>query len=331
MSLCTVAVPGREAVSFECSPGETLLDAAARAGWELPYSCRRGTCESCRAPVLEGEVSPPAREDGTALLCQAKACGDVRIAPDRIERASIASRRTVKARLYRVRMAAPDVAVVDLRFPAGVKVPFKAGQYLQVLLDGHEPRSFSMANTPRASDAAQLHVRVLPGGLFGSKLLPTLQPGHEVEVELPFGDFHLREGDGPVLLVAGGTGFAPIQAILEEALPKQRGRSFTLYWGARQVDGLYAIEQVRKWEQKHPHFRFVGLVSDGEAPAPLRTGLVHEAVLADHPTLEGHEVYACGAPALVAAARASFVAAKGLPPARFYSDAFATTAAAVPS
>ena len=328
MSLCTVAVQGREAVSFECSPDETLLDAASRAGWELPYSCRRGTCESCRAPVLEGQVSPPAREDGTALLCQAKACGDVRIAPDRIERAMPSSRKTVKAKLYRVRMAAADVAVVDLRFPAGVKVPFKAGQYLQVLLDGHEPRSFSMANTPRASDAAQLHVRVLPGGLFGEKLLPTLQPGSEVQVELPFGDFHLREGDGPVLLVAGGTGFAPIQSILEEALPRQRGRSFTLYWGARQVEGLYALEQVRKWEQRHPNFRFVGVISEGEAPAPLRRGLVHEAVLADYPSLRDHEVYACGAPPLVTAARASFVAGKGLAPGRFYSDAFATTAAA---
>lgn len=331
MSLCTVAVPGREAVSFECSPDETLLDAAARAGWELPYSCRRGTCESCRAPVLEGQVSPPAREDGTALLCQARACGAVRIAPDRIERAVPSSRRTVKAKLYRVRMAAPDVAVVDLRFPAGVKVPFKAGQYLQVLLDGEAPRSFSMANTPRASDAAQLHVRVLQGGLFGARILPTLQPGSEVQVELPFGDFHLREGDSPVLLVAGGTGFAPIQAILEEALPKQRHRSFTLYWGARQADGLYALEQVRKWEQRHPNFRFVGVVSDGEAAVPLRSGLVHEAVLADHPALEGYDVYACGTPGLVTAARASFVAHKGLAPARFYSDAFATTAAALPS
>lgn len=325
MTLCTVEVPDHEPVSFPCNPDETILDAAARAGWELPYSCRRGICETCRAGVLAGEVAP-ASTDGTALLCRVHAQGDVRIAPDRIERLAPSTRRKVKARLYRLRMAAPDVAVVDLRFPAGVKVPFKAGQYLQVLLEGQEPRSFSMANTPRASDSAQLHVRVLPGGLFGATVLPALKPGDEVQVELPFGDFYLREGTSPVVMVAGGTGFAPMQSLLEDALPKQRERSFTLYWGARQPDGLYALEQVRKWEQKYPNFRFIGVISDGAAPEPLRQGLVHEAVLQDLPTLAGQQVYVCGAPVLVSAARDAFVHQRQLKPADFYSDAFATTA-----
>lgn len=327
MSVCTVEAAGRDAVTFACEPGETILDAAARAGWELPYSCRRGICETCRAGVLAGEVTPAAT-DGTALLCRVQACGDVRIAPDRIERATATVRKTVRAKLYRVRMAAPDVAVVDLRFPAGVKVPFKAGQYLQVLLEGQEPRSFSMANAPRASDSAQLHVRVLPGGLFGATVLPGLQPGAELQVELPFGDFYLRAGDAPVVMVAGGTGFAPMQSLLEDALPKQRERSFTLYWGARRQDGLYALEQVRKWEQKFPNFRFVGVISDGDAPAPLRQGLVHEAVLQDLPTLADHQVYACGSPALVHVAREAFVQQRQLKVADFFSDAFATTAPA---
>lgn len=327
MSSCTVEVAGRAPIRFDCAPGLSVLDAAAQAGWELPYSCRRGNCETCRAPVLAGEVSPPAGADGSALLCQVHAVGDIRIAPDRIEPLMPSARKRVRAKLYRLRMAAPDVAIVDLRFPAGVKVAFKAGQYLQVLIEGHAARSFSMASVPRSSDAVQLHVRVLPGSLFGERLLGAMQPGAELEIELPFGDFHLREGDGPVLLVAGGTGFAPMQSLLEDALPKHRDRGFTLYWGARTPEGLYAMEQVRKWQQKHPHFRFAGVVSDAAAEAPLRSGLVHEAVLADLPSLTGHQVYVCGAPPMVSAAREAFVHGRGLPAADFFSDAFALSAA----
>lgn len=324
MNTCTIEVAGKAPIRFPCEPGQTVLDAAAQAGWELPYSCRRGNCESCRTPILSGEVTPAA-VNGTALLCQVHAASDIRIAPDRVEPLQPSTRKQVRARLYRMRMAAPDVAIVDLRFPAGVKVAFRAGQYLRVLIEGEEPRCFSMSSTPRASDSAQIQVRVLPGSLFGERILPRLQPGDEVQVELPHGDFHLRPCTGPVVLVAGGTGFAPMQSILEDALPKQRERSFSLYWGARQPDGLYAMEQIRKWQQKFPNFCFHGVISDGEAPAPLRAGFVHEAVLADHADLSKHQVYVCGAPVLVTKAKEAFTA-RGLPPSAFYSDAFATTA-----
>ena len=321
--VCTIEVAGQSPIQFPLEPGLSVLDAAAKAGWELPYSCRRGNCEGCRAPVLSGEVTPAAA-NGTALMCQVQACSDIRIAPDRVEPLRPSTRKRIKAKLYRQRMAAPDVAIVDLRFPAGVKASFKAGQYLQVLIGEEAPRCFSMSSTPRASDSVQIQVRVVPGGLFGEKLLPTLKAGDEVEIELPFGDFYLRETQAPVILLAGGTGFAPMQSILEDALAKQRDRSFTLYWGARQLDGLYALEQVRKWEQKFPHFRFHGVLSEGEAPAPWRSGYVHEAVLADHADLSGHEVYACGAPVMVSAAKQAF-AARGLPGGAFFADAFAST------
>ena len=322
MSHCTVQVAGREPIRFVCEPGLTVLDSAAKAGWELPYSCRRGTCESCRCLVLAGDVSPPADASGTALLCQSRPLGDIRIAPVRIEPLQAVARKKIKARLYRLRMAAPDVAIVDLRFPAGVKAQFKAGQYLNVHVEGAQARSFSLANTPRASDSAQLHVRVLPGGMFGEGVLARLQPGDTIDIELPFGDFHLREGVQPVVLLAGGTGFAPIQAILEEALPRQRERRFALYWGARQLSSLYAMEVVQKWQHKFPNFRFTGVLSEETAAPPWRQGLVHQAVLTDFPSLSGYQVYACGAPAMVATARSAFVA-HGLAPENFYSDAFA--------
>jgi NAD(P)H-flavin reductase/ferredoxin len=328
MSSCVIEIEGREPARFECPDDLTVLDAAAKAGWELPHSCRRGNCETCRARLLSGEVTPPADADGTALLCQVHARSDIRIAPDRAERVERTASKRVRARFYRLRMAAPDVAIVDLRFPAGVRAAFKAGQYLQINLeDEAEPRSFSMANVPRVSDAVQLHVRVLPGSAFGERILPALKPGDEVALDLPFGDFYLRDGPSPVLMVAGGTGFAPLQSMLEDALPKQRERAFTLYWGARQAEGLYAIEQVRKWQQKYANFRFAGVVSEGEAAEPLRAGLVHEAVLQDCVDLAGHQVYVCGSPPLVQAARQAFVRERGLQLANFYSDAFAATSA----
>ncbi len=326
MTTCTLEVPGREPVVFEIDGDLTVLDAAAKAGWELPHSCRRGNCESCRVQVLDGELSPAAAHDGTALLCMSRALGDIRIAAERAKAANPTHRKRVQAKLYRLRMAAPDVAVVDLRFPAGVKAPFKAGQYLQVHLDGAQPRSFSMSNSPKSADGVQLQVRVLPGGLFGEQTLSRLQPGDLLTLELPFGDFYLREGPAPVIMVAGGTGFAPMQSMLEEALARQRDRSFTLYWGAREAEGLYAMEQVRKWSLKFPHFRFVGVISNGDAPPGLRRGLAHEAVLADHADLSGHQVYVCGSPVLVTAARQAFTGQRDLPATHFYADTFATTA-----
>lgn len=323
MTTCTLEVPGREPVIFDIDPALTVLDAAAKAGWELPHSCRRGNCESCRVQVLDGEVSPPA-QNGTALLCMTRACGDIRIAADRVSAVNNTGRKRVQAKLYRQRMAAPDVAIVDLRFPAGVKAPFKAGQYLQVHIEGEEPRSFSMSNAPKSADSVQLQVRVMPGSLFGERVLPALQPGDLLTLELPFGDFYLREGPAPVIMVAGGTGFAPMQSILEDALAKQRDRSFTLYWGAREAEGLYAMEQVKKWQQKFANFKFVGVISHGEAPADMRSGFVHEAVLADHADLSGHQVYVCGAPVLVSAARQAFTTQRALPGGQFFADSFVT-------
>jgi NAD(P)H-flavin reductase/ferredoxin len=324
MNTCTIEIANSPIGAFPCAPGQTVLQAAAAAGWQLPHSCGRGVCESCRATISGGDVTPAVDADGTALLCRVRPLSDIRIAPARAERVEPQATRNVAAKLYRVHMAAPDVAVVDLRFPAGVRVPFKAGQYLQVHLPEEEPRSFSIATPPRSSDAVQLHIRVLPGSRFGSVILPTLRPGDPVQVELPLGDFYLREGTQHVVMVAGGTGFAPMQSILEQTLAKQPQRRFTLYWGARGNEGLYALEQVRRWQQRHANFSFVGVVSEEPAQAPLRAGPVHEAVLADFASLADCQVYACGAPPMVAAAREQFVQRRALPPSNFFSDAFAS-------
>lgn len=327
MSICTVNTAAG-AITFPCDPDTSVLDAALAAGWELPYSCRKGVCDSCRTRIVSGQTMPAPDVDGSALLCRVHAVTDLEIAPVRIEKKSASAHKTVKARVYRVRRPADDVAILDLRFPAGTKVGFKAGQYLQVLLDGEEPRCFSMANAPRTNDGVQLHVRIVPGSLFGERILPTLAAGDELSIQLPFGGFSLRDDaqDRPVLMVAGGTGFAPMQSILDDALARQPNRKFTLYWGSRDSKGLYALDQIERWKRRHPNFSFVPVVSGPTDDPTVRKGLVHEAVLTDFASLADHEVYVCGAPVLIQAAKSSFVTTRGLPSERFFADAFATPA-----
>lgn len=324
MTSCKIEMAGAEVGRFNCAPGQTVLAAATAAGWQLPHSCLRGICDSCRVSVRAGQTIPPVDADGTALICRVRAFSDLTFEPARAERVEPRTTQRVQARLYRTRMAAPDVAIVDLRFHAGVRVRFQAGQYLRVHIDGGEPRCFSIATPPRSSDAVQLHVRVLPGGRFGTEILPVLRAGDELQVELPLGDFYLRDSGAHAIMVAGGTGFAPMQSILEHALAQQPHRRFSLYWGARHADGLYAVDVLRRWRERHANFDFTCVVSEGKAGNSLRSGLVHQAVLDDHASLAGKQVYACGAPTMVHAARQAFGQQRNLTPADFFSDAFAS-------
>jgi NAD(P)H-flavin reductase/ferredoxin len=321
-------------IQFSCDDGQSVLDGALRAGYEVPYSCRSGICGSCRGQLLAGEVSGGAgagvlsdeeRGAGHVLLCQARPCSDLEIAVREIHRCDRGAVKTVAAKVYRITHAAPDVTVLLLRFPAGVKVRFRAGQYLRVHLDDGSFRQFSMANPPQQNDGVELHVRHVPGGRFSQRVAAGLAVGDVLEVSLPYGDFFLREETGrPVILLAGGTGFAPVKAIIEDAQRRKLARNMVLYWGARRPEDLYRIELPRKWETQAPWFRFVPVLSETQWEG--RSGLVHQAVLDDVPSLAGYEVYACGAPGMINAARQAFVGERGLAADAFHCDAFVPTA-----
>lgn len=322
--------------TFACESGETVLDAALRQGIELPYSCRKSVCGNCRGLVLQGELVPGtaggSHEAGIQspnehLFCHAQAASDLVIRPRSWQRIDPNARKTVQAKVFRITQAASDVTVLQLRLAAGVRVKFKAGQYLQVLLADGQRRAFSMASAPHESDSVQLHIRQVPNGHFSAGILPTLKVGDMLSLELPHGDFWLREdSDRPLVLVAGGTGFAPIQSIINHMVRQKLQRDITLYWGSRQAEGLYAAEQIAKWEKTLPALRYVPVLSDepGDSGWTGRRGLVHEAVLADHADLSSSEVYACGAPPMVAALRQA-CATRGLPDAHFHSDAFVSS------
>jgi NAD(P)H-flavin reductase/ferredoxin len=326
----TVSVENR-AIKFPCERGETVLNAAQRAGYELPYSCRKGICGTCKCKLVSGDMraytgdtlSAQERSAGQVLLCQARPRSDLVIAPRAITKIDPFARRTLTAKIFRIARVAEDVTFVHLRFPAGIRVHFKAGQNLEVILPDGERRSFSMANPPQESDGVQLHIRHVPGGAFTGHVYNKLARGDQLRIEIPFGDFTLRESDKPVLFVAGSTGFAPIKSIVEDTLRKGIRRKMTLYWGARTRAGLY-LELPRKWQTDNPHFSYVPVLSDSPQ-AGFRSGLVHAAVLADFPSLSGFQAYVCGPPVMTAAAKRDFLAA-GMPEQDFFVDAFITKA-----
>lgn len=318
-----------------CAADQSVLVAVRQAGWELPYSCNAGVCASCKGRVLSGRVAPgragdhalseSERAQGMALFCQARPLSDLVIEPRALTRIDPLARRRVAARVMRLDWLASDVVRMKLRFPAGEKVRFQAGQYLQVLLPDGQRRSYSMANPPHQNDGAELHIRVLPDGAFSQCLSGGLAAGDTVEVELPHGDFHWREQhEGPVVMLASGTGFAPLKSMLEDAFRRGLQRDISLYWGARTPRDLYLLDLARGWAATRG-IRFEPVISEPHAGDAWqgRTGLVHEAVLADHASLAAHAVYACGAPPMVAAARHDFTALRGLSPDAFFCDAFA--------
>ncbi|MFL9901409.1 2Fe-2S iron-sulfur cluster-binding protein [Paraburkholderia fungorum] len=323
-----ISIAGSD-VAFRCAAGETLLDAAERSGYSVPYSCRKGVCSTCEGGVVagagrscaQGEVAGPAER---VLMCCLRPSSDMTIAPRKIEKREPVVRKTLDMSVYRVTQPAADVSVVQLRLPTGVRAKFRAGQYLQIELEDGSRRNYSMANPPHESDTVQLHVRHVPGGRFSGSVLRGLEKGQKLRVELPFGEFTLQdESTSPAILLATGTGFAPVKSIVEDAIKRKLGRAIHLYWGARRQEDLYLFELAQKWHASGK-LTFVPVLSEPHDGWTGRRGFVHEKVLEDFGSLAGYQVYACGNPAMTNNAHRTFVEA-GLPEEDFFSDAFVHT------
>ncbi|MBC5763051.1 2Fe-2S iron-sulfur cluster binding domain-containing protein [Ramlibacter sp. GTP1] len=322
-----VHIRGTE-VRFPCEADQNILDAALKAGIEMPYSCRKGVCGNCAGAVSSGEVRcPPAGEvtpAGKHLYCQCLPLGDLEIVPEAWHRVDPRARKTFTVKVFKNTQAAPDVNVLMLRLPAGQRAKFKAGQYLQVALADGSRRSYSMANPPHESDMLQLHIRHVPGGKF-TQIVPHLKSGDTLQVELPFGSFELREeATAQMLCVVGGTGFAPVKSVLDDMAKKGIKRPVTLIWGGRDRNGLYLMSAVEKWKKSLPGFTFVSAIEDADDAAALGgfAGRVDEAVRATCASLAGHEVYCCGSPGMVAVVKKVCVQERGLDPHHFFSDVF---------
>ncbi|XZG71910.1 CDP-6-deoxy-delta-3,4-glucoseen reductase [Chitinibacteraceae bacterium HSL-7] len=317
--------------------GETILAAALRSGFNMPYGCKNGACGACKGQVIEGEVehgqhaesalSQAERARGLALYCCATPKGDVRVECREIAATKDIQIKTLPCRVEGIDKVSHDVAVLKLKLPATERLQFLAGQYIDIHTKGGKKRSFSIANAPHEDDHIQLHIRHVAGGEFSEYVWSEMKEREIFRFTGPLGSFFLREdSDKPILFVATGTGFAPIKGMVEYALSKGIQREMVLYWGCRTLGDFYMPQLPSQWQQQYPNFTFIPVLSEplAEDGWQGRTGFVHEAILEDFGSLAGYEVYACGAPVMVEAAYKHFVA-RNLPEDAFYSDAFFTT------
>ena len=329
--------------SFEVADGQFVLDAALENDVVLPYGCKDGACGSCKAKVLDGQIEqgphssgalkPADIEQGFALMCCALPQGDIEIEARVIEGVGDIPLRKMPARVASLEMAADDVAIIRLQLPATQDFQFLAGQYVEVILRDGSRREYSLGNAPHDAEQLELHIRHLPGGKFTDTIFadgtPPVKEKAILRFEGPMGTFFLREdSDKPIVMVASGTGFAPIKALIEHMIFKDIRRPVTLYWGGRRPADLYRHALCEQWAEQLEHLTYIPVISDAldEDNWSGRDGFVHKAVMQDFADLSEHQVYVCGAPVVVDAASDEFVKECGLPEEEFYADSFITEA-----
>ncbi|MCU0835113.1 MAG: CDP-6-deoxy-delta-3,4-glucoseen reductase [Chromatiaceae bacterium] len=315
---------------FQVEPGETVLAAALRQGIGLPYGCRNGQCGSCSATLLAGEIGYPSgktealagqRED-TCLLCQAVPESDLVLQVSEIESLAEIEVRTLPCRVVAKEPLSHDVMRLWLKLPENQRLQFRAGQYLDFLLRDGRTRAFSIANAPHDDELIELHIRSVPGGEFTDYVFRSMAERSILRIRAPLGTFVLREdSERPIVLMGGGTGFAPLKGMIEHAFHTGIERPIHLYWGVRARRDIYLPDLPTQWVREHANFAFTPVLSEPDGDWDGRTGFVHEAVIADHPDMSGFDVYMSGPPIMVESGRRAFED-RGLSMDHMYSDAF---------
>lgn len=327
--------------AFDVQPDESVLDAAERAAVKLPHECTFGGCGTCRIKVEAGSVrydefpmalTPEEAAEGYALACQARPESDLHI--------SVASSRQVfpepqqlAATVHRIDAYTDDIVHLTLGLPQGAP-DYVPGQYMNVLLPDGETRSFSMASAPSSSLESGLldfHIRRIPGGRYTDQWLGQARPGDAVKIEAPLGVFSYHEEDWrPLIMMATGTGIAPIKAILESLLDNEDCPPVSLYWGMRTEADLYLQDQIATWAGRLYEFNFVPVLSRPSAAWQGRRGYVQDAVLEDHADLSEYAIYLCGAPAMILDAKHR-LAGQGASVDHLYADSFTFQHALAPA
>ena len=335
----TVQPSGR---NFTAQPDQAILAAGIAAGIGLPYGCKDGACGSCKCKLVQGTVihgphqskalSAEEEANGFILTCCGVPQSDVVLESRQVTEAGAMPIKKMPSRVTLLEKKSHDVMLVKLQLPANDVMQFHAGQYVEFLLRDGARRSYSMANAPHTlllgASQIELHIRHTPGGKFTDHVFGTMKDKEILRIEGPFGSFYLRDSDKPMVLLASGTGFAPIKAIIEHMQFKNITRPAVLYWGGRRPEDLYMEAWVKERLAEMPHLSYIPVISNAtmEDAWTGRAGFVHQAVMQDLPDLSGHQVYACGAPIVVDSAKADYTGKCGLPEDEFYADSFVTEA-----
>lgn len=319
---------------FTAEENETILDAALRQGVGLPYGCRNGACGKCSGEVLSGQtdydtdalraMAKKEHEAGKTLFCQAHAISDLEIKVREIVKSADIEIKTLPCRVEKMKLLTHDVMMLQLKLPETERLQFLAGQYLEFLLKDGKRRAFSIANAPHDDAYIELHIRHVPDGQFGDFVFDGLKEKALMRIEGPLGSYFLREdSDRPIILMGGGTGFAPLKGMLEHAFHINLDRPIHLFSGVRSKRDLYMDDMVKQWLTQHPNLKYTAVLSDPMAEDEWQgeTGMVHESVVKHYPDLSGFDVYLSGPPPMVKAGMDLFYE-KGLPETQIYSDSF---------
>jgi CDP-4-dehydro-6-deoxyglucose reductase len=321
--------------AFSQSAGQTLLDAAAKSGIRLPYSCKTGRCSTCKCKVIGGQsvatvdelgLTSEEKAQGFILSCVRSALTDMLIDVEDLGDQVIPEVKTLPARISILEKLAPDVLSVKLRFPPNTTpFTFLAGQYVDVIGPGGIRRSYSVANAPASDNQLQLHIRAVQSGAMSQYWFDQAKVNDLLRINGPWGSFFARPLTGlHLVFLATGTGIAPAKAILEQlatAPLNEQPLSATLYWGGRTPQDLYV--DPNQW---HPSLRYVPVLSRAPSDWTGAGGYVQKALLGDRLDWASTVIYACGSDTMIQSAKAELTQA-GLPANRFYSDAFVPSGA----
>lgn len=328
--IVTIKASGRQ---FEVASGETILDAALNAGLILPYGCRSGSCGSCKTQILSGEVHylqlPEAlteyeQSKGQALLCQAYCDSDLTIDARETVALEGIEIRTLPARAAALEKLCHDVMSLSVQLPRAQQFNYLPGQYIDILLRDGRRRSFSMASPVDEANRIDFHIRLVRNGFFTNQVFNELAVKDMLRLQGPFGSFFLRhDTHRPIILMAGGTGLAPIKAIIEQALAEGVSRPMHLFWGVQQKRDLYLDQYLSALVDRNPVLRYTPVLSEPAQHDAWQgeTGWVHESVIRQYPNLSEYEVYASGPPIMVKSGQTAFSTC-GLDQASYYSDSF---------
>jgi CDP-4-dehydro-6-deoxyglucose reductase/ferredoxin-NAD(P)+ reductase (naphthalene dioxygenase ferredoxin-specific) len=315
--------------------GETILKAALKAGLPYPHGCRSGNCGACKSELVEGEVdlapyseyalSRAERDQGLVLACRAVPWSDCRLRWLDAGESVAHPIRHLGCRVAGLEDATHDIRIVRLAIESGGPFDFSPGQYAQTGFAGLPARDYSMASRP-GEDLVEFHIRAAAGGAVSQYVAKRLAKGDTVKLVGPFGAAHLRQGHrGPIVALAGGSGLAPIKAIVEQALAKGMEQDLTLYFGVRAERDLYLEKHFERLAELHGNFRFIPVLSETNEPSRRRTGFLADALSSDFTTLDGAKAYLAGPPIMVETCTAA-LAKLGLRRQDVHADAFYTEA-----
>ena len=319
-------------LKLQAPSDQTLLQSARQQGYYFPWGCDAGTCRLCLGRLLKGEIrlkhqsvslTPASPLANAILCCQAYPITDIEMEVTGVLAPGQFPEQTIAARVVAVEQVNSDVQIVRFLLPAGKKIRFSAGQYLELLIDDETKAAFSIASAPRDDRSLELHIRANPTSNSYPKLAPRLKEGELIDMRLAMGDItlHKLQHAERIVLLMGSTGFSQAKALLEALLAAGDTRPLSLYWGGRVAEDIYLHEQMEQLAQQHPNLHYVPVVSDQPDWAG-RKGFVHKAVLEDLQDFSGVIVVGGGSPGMVYAALDDFVAA-GMKPEQMISDVFA--------